>query len=51
MIIIGDNYDWCPQYSHQSFGTETGRLGDYRTSGNHPKLLRLARILRRVLET
>ena len=28
------NCDWCVQYSHQSFGTGTGRLGNKRMGGD-----------------
>ena len=27
---------WCIQHSYQRIGTETGGLGNKRTSGNHP---------------
>ena len=30
------NYNWCSWYSHQRIGTGTGRLGNKRTSGDHP---------------
>ena len=30
------NCNWCAWYSHQRIGTETGRLGNKRTSGDHP---------------
>ena len=35
----GDHYtnrDWCFCYSHQSIIKGTGRLGGWRTSGDHP---------------
>ena len=35
----GDDYtnrDWCFWYSHQRFIEKTGRLGGWRTSGDHP---------------
>ena len=28
--------NWCSWYIHQSIGTRTGRLGNKRTSGEHP---------------
>ena len=45
--------DWCFWYSHQRIIKGTGGLGSWRISGDHPNiaLLRMARILRRVLET
>ena len=41
----------CTRYSHQRIGTGTGGLGKKRTGREITALLRLARILRRVLET
>ena len=31
------NCNWCGWYSHQRIGTGTGRLGNKRTRGHHPK--------------
>ena len=28
--------NWCTRYSHQWIGTETGALGNKRTTGDHP---------------
>ena len=39
MEYEGDNYtnrDWCFWYSHQRIIKGTGRLGAWRTSGDHP---------------
>ena len=30
------NNNWCTRYSHQRIGRETERLGNKRTSGDHP---------------
>ena len=30
------NCNWCTQYRHQKIGTGTGRLGNKKTSGDHP---------------
>ena len=30
------NFNWCSQYSHQRIDTRTGRLGNKKTSGDHP---------------
>ena len=39
MEHVGDNYtnrDWCFWYSYQRIIKETGGLGGWRTSGDHP---------------
>ena len=30
------NCNWRSRYSHRGIGTETGGLGNKRTSGDHP---------------
>ena len=30
------NCNWCSWYNHQRINTRTGRLGNKRTSGDHP---------------
>ena len=30
------NCNWCSRYSHQRIGTGTGRLGNKKTSEDHP---------------
>ena len=43
--------DWCTWNNPLRIGKETERLGNQKTSCDHPALLRSARILNRVLET
>ena len=31
------NLNWCARYNHQRIDKGTGRLGNKRTSGDHPK--------------
>ena len=45
------NCYWCSWYSHQRFGKTSRGLGNKRTNGDNPALLRSARILGRVRET
>ena len=30
------NCNWCVRYSHRNIGSESGGLGNKRTSGEHP---------------
>ena len=45
------NCDERPRYCHPRISKETGRLGNERTNGDYPALLRSPKILRRVRET